>query len=130
MRALYAVITQGKIGETYNIGGFNERSNLEVFYKICDTLDQLHPLQLDQASTSGRNLSYAPNRTKSMVLVIPEEQSEKASYRNLVIFVADRPGHDRRYVFDANKIKQDVGWSPQETFETGLYIVVAILVRM
>ncbi|MDA7679702.1 dTDP-glucose 4,6-dehydratase [bacterium] len=91
-RALYYIVTQGEVGETYNIGGHNEKTNLEVVYTICDLLDEARP-----------------NRPKG-----------KSSYRELITFVADRPGHDKRYAINAFKIQHDLGWSPEETFETGL----------
>ncbi|WP_455816295.1 dTDP-glucose 4,6-dehydratase [Pseudomonas cerasi] len=87
-RALYTVVTAGKVGETYNIGGHNEKQNLEVVESICDLLDEMVP---------------------------------KASrYREQIAYVADRPGHDRRYAIDASKISQQLGWEPQETFDSGL----------
>lgn len=87
-RALYTVVTQGKIGETYNIGGHNEKQNLQVVETICDLLDELVP--------------------------------KKGSYRQQISYVTDRPGHDRRYAIDANKICRELGWQPQETFESGI----------
>lgn len=87
-RALYCVLTQGKPGETYNIGGHNEKKNIEVVHTICDLLNEL-----------------APSAT---------------SYRDLITWVADRPGHDRRYAIDADKIQRELNWAPQESFETGI----------
>lgn len=87
-QALYLVATQGKIGETYNIGGHNEKQNIEVVETICTILDELHPRQV--------------------------------GYKSLITYVADRPGHDRRYAIDASKIEKELGWKPKETFETGL----------
>jgi len=87
-RALYTVVTQGKPGETYNIGGYNEKKNIDVVQTVCDLLDE----------------------------IVPKE----ASYREQITFVADRPGHDRRYAIDASKITQQLGWVPQETFESGI----------
>mgnify|MGYP000754829278 CR=1 FL=1 len=87
-RALYKVVTKGKIGETYNIGGYNEKRNIEVVKAICNILDEISP----------KNSSYA-------------EQ---------IKYVKDRPGHDRRYAIDASKINKLLGWSPKESFETGL----------
>lgn len=91
-RALYLVLKQGKVGATYNIGGHNEKRNLEVVETICEILDELRPIS----------------------------QDAQQSYRNLITFVKDRPGHDRRYAIDARKIKKELGWEPQETFVTGL----------
>ncbi len=87
--ALYEVLTRGRIGETYNIGGHNEKCNLEVVEKICALLQDL-----------------APNA--------------KQRYRELITFVQDRPGHDLRYAIDAGKIERELGWVPQETFDSGL----------
>ena len=87
-RALYTVITKGIVGETYNIGGYNEKKNIEVVETICDILDEIKP--------------------------------KNTSYREQIIYVADRPGHDRRYAIDASKITLDLGWKPQETFESGI----------
>ncbi len=89
-RALALVITRGRIGESYNIGGNEERTNLAVVEAICDALDARQPL---------------PNG---------------GSRRNLISFVTDRPGHDLRYSIDAGKISAELGWKPQENFETGL----------
>lgn len=89
-RAIHTVLQRGRPGEVYNIGGNNEKTNLQVVHAICDLLDELCP---------GK---------------------EGASYRDQIAFVRDRPGHDRRYAIDANKIKHDLGWTPAENFETGL----------
>ena len=91
-KALLKVVTEGKAGETYNIGGHNEKTNLEVVQAICDLLEELAPQK-----PSGVN-----------------------NYRNLINFVKDRPGHDARYAIDASKIERELGWVPEETFETGL----------
>ncbi|WP_083006168.1 dTDP-glucose 4,6-dehydratase [Halomonas sp. GT] len=87
-RALIKVATEGRIGETYNIGGHNEKANLTVVETLCDLLQEL----------------------------VPRERS----YRELITFVTDRPGHDVRYAIDASKIERELGWKPEETFETGL----------
>ena len=91
-RALYLVVTQGRIGETYNIGGFNEKQNIEVVRTICQLLEEL-----------------APNKPQGI-----------AHYADLITHVTDRAGHDVRYAIDASKIQRELGWAPQETFESGI----------
>jgi dTDP-glucose 4,6-dehydratase len=88
--ALIKVLTQGAVGESYNIGGNQERTNLAVVEAICDALDERRPLD------GGGNR------------------------RDLITFVTDRPGHDRRYAIDASKIERELGWTPQESFDSGL----------
>ncbi len=98
--AIWSVMTKGKRGETYNVGGRCEMPNLRVVETICDILDELLPLSSDLCSlTSGQKLS---------------------SRRELITFVKDRPGHDRRYAIDCSKIQKELDWEPEETFETGL----------
>ncbi|APE07072.1 dTDP-glucose 4,6-dehydratase [Alteromonas sp. RW2A1] len=87
-RALYKVVTEGIVGETYNIGGHNEKQNIEVVRSICSILDILMP--------------------------------KETKYADQITYVTDRPGHDRRYAIDSSKIKKELGWTPEETFETGL----------
>lgn len=87
--ALLTVLMNGRVGETYNIGGHNEKSNLEVVWTICSILDELRP-------------------------------NPAGSYRKLIEFVEDRPGHDRRYAIDASKVGQDLCWRPAHSFESGL----------
>jgi dTDP-glucose 4,6-dehydratase len=100
-RALIKVATEGKPGETYNIGGHNEKQNIEVVRTICSILDEFRPI----------------NRRP---VCPPENDQPIKSYSDLITFVADRPGHDRRYAIDASKIENELGWKPEETFETGL----------
>lgn len=88
--ALYKVVTEGEVGETYNIGGHNEKQNIEVVKTICKILDELKP------------------------------QANGQAYASLITFVKDRPGHDLRYAIDAAKIQNELGWTPTETFETGI----------
>jgi len=89
-RALYLVATEGAVGETYNIGGHNEKKNIEVVKTICQLLDELRP------------------------------RGDGKQYEEQITFVADRPGHDMRYAIDAAKIGRELGWKPAETFDTGL----------
>lgn len=105
-RALYLVLREGQIGETYNIGGHNEKQNIEVVHTLCDLLDELCPL----SSTSNKN-NVAVMKSKGLTGI---------SYKELITHVTDRPGHDLRYAIDASKIQQELGWVPQESFETGI----------
>ena len=89
-KGIVAVLENGVIGETYNIGGNNEKTNLEVVHSLCDLLDELKP------------------------------RNDGKSYREQIIFVQDRAGHDRRYAIDATKIAKELSWKPEETFETGI----------
>ncbi|TOK22482.1 dTDP-glucose 4,6-dehydratase [Vibrio parahaemolyticus] len=91
-RALYKVVTEGEIGETYNIGGHNEKANIEVVKTICALLEELRP----------------------------DKPAGVESYESLITYVKDRPGHDVRYAIDATKIAQELNWTPEETFESGI----------
>jgi dTDP-glucose 4,6-dehydratase len=91
-RALITVVEKGTIGETYNIGGHNEKTNITVVKTICALLEELKPNKPDGV----------------------------AHYQDLITYVTDRPGHDLRYAIDASKIARELGWTPQETFETGM----------
>ncbi|WP_334656768.1 dTDP-glucose 4,6-dehydratase [Sphingomonas panaciterrae] len=90
VRALQAVFERGELGRTYNVGGFNEKQNIEVVHTICAILDQLRP------------------------------RADGKPYAEQITSVADRPGHDKRYAIDATRIEQELGWRPQETFDTGI----------
>ena len=89
-RAIACVLEGGRLGETYNIGGWNEKPNIEIVHTICTLLDELRP------------------------------RADGQSYRTQITYVQDRPGHDRRYAIDARKIERELGWRPVETFETGI----------
>lgn len=101
VRALYCVVNEGHVGETYNIGGHNEKTNLEVVTTICQILEQL----------------------------VPTKPAQVQHYAELITYVKDRPGHDRRYAIDASKIQKELGWQPQETFDSGLHKTVAWFVN-
>jgi dTDP-glucose 4,6-dehydratase len=88
--AIREVLAKGKLGETYNIGGWNEKANIEVVKTICQILDELKP------------------------------RADKKSYAEQITFVKDRPGHDRRYAIDASKLNRELGWKPKETFDSGI----------
>jgi dTDP-glucose 4,6-dehydratase len=96
-RALYKVVTEGSVGETYNIGGHNEKQNIEVVHTICGLLEELVPTNI--YSLAG---------------------GSESGFKGLITYVKDRPGHDIRYAIDASKIEKKLGWVPQETFETGM----------
>jgi len=89
-KGIATVLDKGTVGETYNIGGWNEKTNLEVVHTLCDLLDELKP------------------------------REDGKSYQVQITFVKDRPGHDRRYAIDATKISNELGWRPEETFDTGI----------
>ena len=88
--AIRRVLQAGKVGEVYNIGGWSEKPNIDIVNTICALLDELHP------------------------------KSQGVSYKEQITYVADRPGHDRRYAIDASKVQRELGWKPAETFETGI----------
>ncbi len=108
-RALVKVLTEGKVGETYNIGGHNEKQNIEVVKTICKILNELVP----PSHSCPKFYHYSQSGE-------PQILSTLAGYEDLITFVADRPGHDLRYAIDASKIQNNLGWTPEESFETGI----------
>ena len=101
VRALCLVNEKGRDGETYNVGGHNERTNLEVVKTVCAILDELKPVASNPAITQSPNRSIA-------------------KYSDLITYVTDRPGHDLRYAIDPSKLMDELGWKPQENFDTGI----------
>ena len=93
--AIREVLARGRLGEVYNVGGWNEKPNLDIVYTLCQLLDELRP------------------------------KADGGSYQSQIAYVKDRPGHDRRYAIDASKIERELGWRPSETFETGIRKTVA-----
>ena len=131
VRALYTVLTQGTVGATYNIGGHNEKRNIEVVEAICAILDELVPrisVKIDDISQSAAGLQtdlqeQSPHARTVAPKIDLQEQSrpvQAGSYTELITYVADRPGHDRRYAIDASKIQHELDWMPTETFASGL----------
>jgi len=101
---LLQVLLKGRAGDKYNIGGDNERTNLEIVDRLCDALDQLRPVR--------SNPAFA-------------DKPSASSYRALKTLVPDRPGHDRRYAIDAAKIRRELGWRPQHAVDDGLFLTVS-----
>jgi len=114
--ALYTVVTKGRVGETYNIGGNNERQNIELVRTLCSLMDQLAPGGMTSASSAVE--SDQSSDLKSQVADLKSQPSHK-SYEELITFVTDRPGHDMRYAIDPTKIRDELGWEPKEDFKSG-----------
>ena len=144
-RALVTAVEAGTPGETYNVGGRNERTNLEVVETICDILDELRPLGSQTSEVKGQKSesrdqisevrSQASEMTSDLCLPTsrrrqgyggqadlrsPTSEQKLSSYRDLITFVTDRPGHDMRYAIDATKLETELGWKAQEDFDTGI----------
>jgi dTDP-glucose 4,6-dehydratase len=88
--AIGRVLQAGRVGQVYNVGGWNEKANIEIVHTVCDLLDEMRP------------------------------RPDGASYRQQITHVSDRPGHDRRYAIDASRLHEELGWKPAETFDTGI----------
>jgi dTDP-glucose 4,6-dehydratase len=114
--AIRRVLEAGRVGEVYNIGGWNEKPNLDVVHTLCDILDELKPASGQWRVASGEwQVGSSKDSPPSAACHLP-----LATYRSLITFVKDRPGHDRRYAINAGKIERELGWKPAETFETGI----------
>jgi dTDP-glucose 4,6-dehydratase len=107
--AIWLILAKGRPGETYNVGGECEKQNIEVVHAICDVLEELHPLKNNPS--------------------IRNPKSEIRNYRDLITFVGDRPGHDRRYAINCDKIKAELGWMQRHPFEEGLRETIAWYLR-
>jgi len=121
--ALYTVVTKGRVGETYNIGGNNERTNLDLIKKLCAILEQEIRGKVEEPELSWNLATLTPSRASNA----GSEPSDLATFKlshskpfqDLITFVTDRPGHDMRYAIDPTKIRDELGWEPQEDFESG-----------
>jgi dTDP-glucose 4,6-dehydratase len=116
--ALYTVLTKGRVGDTYNIGGNNERQNIELVRTLCQLMDQLAPGGLTSASSAIVESDQSSD-SKSQVSDLKSQPSNK-SFQDLITFVTDRPGHDMRYAIDSTKIRDELGWQPKEDCASGL----------
>lgn len=106
--ALYTVVTKGRVGETYNIGGNNERQNIELVHTLCSLMDELAPERMTFKSSATQQDSSSVSGN-----------AESRSFQDLITFVTDRPGHDMRYAIDSTKIRDELGWGPKEDFKSG-----------
>lgn len=116
-RAIDTIVRGGTPGRTYNVGGCNEWTNIDIVRLLCDTLEELRPI-----SGENEKCSLMNDRESSQQPATDNQQLTKPikSYRDLITFVPDRPGHDKRYAIDSTRIQHELGWTPAETFETGL----------
>lgn len=121
--AIRTVLVDGVPGETYNVGGWNEKPNIEIVNTICELLEELAPDNLNSRTSSLRLRADRSNPSDSpdkMAIVHEVRKGHPEGFKRLITYVKDRPGHDRRYAIDARKIERELSWKPQETFETGI----------
>ncbi|HAV14538.1 MAG TPA: dTDP-glucose 4,6-dehydratase [Opitutae bacterium] len=123
--ALYTVLTKGRVGETYNIGGNNERQNIELVRMLCRILDEARPMVDEHQPTAEAfespvtSSSDDGNENSQLEQLRSSSNSNSVGYESLISFVTDRPGHDLRYAIDPTKIRDELGWEPKEDFESG-----------
>ncbi|HEY9032274.1 MAG TPA: dTDP-glucose 4,6-dehydratase [Kangiella sp.] len=119
VNALITIAKEGQVGETYNVGAGSEKANIEVVNTICEILDELAPRHPKQRVCHPEQSEGSPNR----LCTSSQDSSlsvQNVSYKHLITYVKDRPGHDIRYAIDASKIQRELGWAPQEAFESGI----------
>jgi dTDP-glucose 4,6-dehydratase len=125
--ALYTVLTKGRVGETYNIGGNNERQNIELVRTLCQLMDDevrqhgdgKHESVCPEGTTARGALRAAKEQLAASQVSALKSQPSHKSFQDLITFVTDRPGHDMRYAIDPTKIRDELGWEPKEDFESG-----------
>ena len=125
--ALYTVLTKGRVGETYNIGGNNERQNIELVRTLCQLMDDevrqhgdgKHERVCPEGTTARGALRAAKEQLAASQVSALKSQPSHKSFQDLITFVTDRPGHDMRYAIDPTKIRDELGWEPKEDFESG-----------
>ena len=125
--ALYTVLTKGRVGETYNIGGNNERQNIELVRTLCQLMDDevrqhgdgKHESVCPEGTTARGALRAAKEQLAASQVSALKSQPSHKSFQDLITFVTDRPGHDTRYAIDPTKIRDELGWEPKEDFESG-----------
>jgi len=112
--AIWSILSKGRAGETYNIGGECEKQNIDVVREICDVLEELRPSKDNPALRTGSTQAHHHEQMSN------DQNSKLRTYKDLITYVADRPGHDRRYAINCDKIKNELGWKQRHDFHSGL----------